>query len=473
MAIGVNGGVSRSVDGGATWEALPVSGSVRLLTVDPAKPSNLIVGRTNGGLAEIEIAPDLATTIPSSPAVLGLGGGGTATFRVTNRGPFAASSVKLTIDVAPNTRASAFPPPQGSCAQTGATVTCALGGIRLNQQADVVLTLTGGAAASTGVVTATVAAHESAPDASKDAASATIEVLRLSDLSASLSASAATVDHNAPVTLTAVASNAGPNDATAAQLTVALGAGYTFQSATPSQGSCSDASGTVTCDFGPIAANAQASVALNVLAGDTGTLTASATVSSAGRADGNAANDSATTSVTSRPIANVGVRIADSADPAVSGQPFQYTVTVTNAGPDDLAGGTAQITLTGSTASSAVATQGTCAAAGATVSCPLGAVPKNGTATITISATPSFAGSATASANLAHNAADPDSSNDHASESTVVNAPPSSGGGGSGGGGGGGGAVILELALLLALTALRGIQRSRRGRQAGGRPRLA
>jgi uncharacterized repeat protein (TIGR01451 family) len=204
--------------------------------------------------------------------------------------------------------------------------------------------------------------------------------------------------------------------------------------------------------LGPLASAAQANVTVNALAENTGTLTATAAVSSPGT-DPNGANDSATASVTSRPVADIGVRITDSADPAVSGQSFQYTVTLTNSGPDDLNAGTATITLTGSTASSATPTQGTCAVAGATVTCPLGAVPKNGTVTIAINATPNAPGSATAAASVSHGAADPNSGNDQASESTIVNAPPATGGGGGGGGGGAEG--IVELVLLLALSLLR------------------
>ena len=55
------------------------------------------------------------------------------------------------------------------------------------------------------------------------------------------------------VVYTLTAQNAGPDDATGVELTDTLPAGVTFDSATPSQGTCSESSGTVTCALGTIA----------------------------------------------------------------------------------------------------------------------------------------------------------------------------------------------------------------------------
>jgi uncharacterized repeat protein (TIGR01451 family) len=62
------------------------------------------------------------------------------------------------------------------------------------------------------------------------------------------------------VTFKIEVTNAGPDDATGVTVTDALPAGLSFVSATPSQGSCSEAGGTVTCNLGTIAAGGSATV---------------------------------------------------------------------------------------------------------------------------------------------------------------------------------------------------------------------
>ena len=63
---------------------------------------------------------------------------------------------------------------------------------------------------------------------------------------------------------TLTAHNAGPQEAPDVELTDTLPAGVTFDSATPSQGSCSESSGTVTCTLGTIADQADATVEIKV-----------------------------------------------------------------------------------------------------------------------------------------------------------------------------------------------------------------
>ena len=77
------------------------------------------------------------------------------------------------------------------------------------------------------------------------------------------------------------AQNAGPSSATAVELIDTLPAGVTFDSATPSQGSCSEAAGTVTCALGTIATSQQASVEIEIRASSPGTITNQAGVASA------------------------------------------------------------------------------------------------------------------------------------------------------------------------------------------------
>jgi uncharacterized repeat protein (TIGR01451 family) len=92
----------------------------------------------------------------------------------------------------------------------------------------------------------------------------------------------------------------GPDDATAATLTVNLPAGAFFISATPTQGSCSQASGTVTCNLGNLPQGASADVQIQVEPRNQGTNVATATAD-ATEADPVPGNNSAQTTTTVTP----------------------------------------------------------------------------------------------------------------------------------------------------------------------------
>jgi len=96
------------------------------------------------------------------------------------------------------------------------------------------------------------------------------------------SASPSLATFGQPLTYTVTAQNGGFVPITAAQLSDPLPAGLSFQAVTTSQGSCSQASGTVTCQLGTLAAGGTATVQIMVTPLVTGTLTNTATVSGGG-----------------------------------------------------------------------------------------------------------------------------------------------------------------------------------------------
>ena len=108
----------------------------------------------------------------------------------------------------------------------------------------------------------------------------------------------------------------------------------TFDSATPSQGSCSEASGTVTCSLGTIADQADATVEIKVHPTVAGTITNQATVS-ATTADPVLVNNSTSADDHRDPAADLSLTNTDSPDPVLAGQLLTYTLTAQNAGPSD------------------------------------------------------------------------------------------------------------------------------------------
>ena len=135
---------------------------------------------------------------------------------------------------------------------------------------------------------------------------------------------------------TVIVGNAGPTNATGVVLTDRLPAGMTFLSAVPSQGSCSQAAGVVTCSFGTVNRGSSATVLI------TGRPTIFGTVSNfvsvaAVQLDHTPENNS-NHLLTSAGVADIFVAISDNPDPATAGQPLSYTVTVVNLGPDSAPG---------------------------------------------------------------------------------------------------------------------------------------
>ena len=105
------------------------------------------------------------------------------------------------------------------------------------------------------------------------------------------------------VVYTLTAHNAGPQDATGVELTDNLPAGVTFDSATPSQGTCSHSSGTVTCALGTIADQGSATVEISARPSTAGTITNQASLlSSVGDPDSANNSANAATTVSATPV---------------------------------------------------------------------------------------------------------------------------------------------------------------------------
>jgi len=206
------------------------------------------------------------------------------------------------------------------------------------------------------------------------------------------------------LTYTITASNAGPNNALQVTVTDVLPGSVTYVSATPSQGSCSGTS-TVSCNLGAISNGAQASVSLVVKPTAGGTVTNTATVTTAST-DSVPGNNSATASTT---VTNPAPAVANLNPSSTSAGGGTFTLTVNGSnlvnGAEVRWNGAARTTTYGSAA------QLTAAILAADISAV-------GTATVTVF-NPTPGGGTSGPITFTINAAP----------------PPSSGGGGGGGGG--------------------------------------
>jgi uncharacterized repeat protein (TIGR01451 family) len=116
---------------------------------------------------------------------------------------------------------------------------------------------------------------------------------RRADLAVVKSDSPDPVNTGETLTYTLTVNNYGPSDASGVTVTDMLPPSLTFGSATPSQGTCSEAAGTVTCTLGDLADGSSATVTITGTPTVTGTITNQVSVKS-NQADDNPGNNADT-----------------------------------------------------------------------------------------------------------------------------------------------------------------------------------
>ncbi|HRC86666.1 MAG TPA: hypothetical protein PK413_13740, partial [Thermoanaerobaculia bacterium] len=246
------------------------------------------------------------------------------------------------------------------------------------------------------------------------------------DLALSMTASPEPVGAGNTLTYTLVAQNLGPGEASGVVLTNTLPASVTLLSFTPPATACSGGpTGTLSCTLGTLAPSSSFTLVLttNVAAGAPASLTNVATLLGS-QPDPVPANNSATAVSTVGARFDLDLAMTDAPDPVAVAGSLLYTLTLTNHGP-----GTASTVALSDTLpnglSSAVATpaQGSCAVAGAVVSCQLGNLASPATVTVTIQATvgPSAPASLTNTASVTAPGQDLVPANNSATATTGVN----------------------------------------------------
>jgi len=228
--------------------------------------------------------------------------------------------------------------------------------------------------------------------------------------------------------------NAGPDAASNVVVTDALPAGLTYNSATPSQGTCSfsAANNTVTCALGTLNSSTSASIVINVTATAAGTVSNTATVTS-DTADPNSSNNSATATTTVVPMADLSITKTDSPDPVAIGNDITYTITIANGGPNAASSVTLTDTVpTNTTFRSITAPTGwscTNPAVGATgtITCTNSSLSSGATAVFTlvvrVGAAVTDGTTISNTASVSSSTADPNSANNSATTTTTAKTP--------------------------------------------------
>ena len=362
---------------------------------------------------------DLSLTKSDSPDPVNAGQLLTYTLTVNNQGPSTAIGTQLTDTLPAGTTFDSATPSQGSCAEAAGTVDCSLATIASGAGATVQITVRPQAAGSI-TNNASVSSSVNDPSSSNNSASASTTVNPAADLSLTKTDSPDPIPVGQLLTYTLTVNNAGPSSATGVVVTDNLSPDTIFNSATPSQGSCSQSSGTVTCSLGTVASGASPTIDIKVTPQSSGSITNQASVGS-GVFDPDSSNNGASADTTVNPSAGLSLSKDDAPDPVLVGQLLTYTLTARNAGPLSATGVQVSDTLpAGVTFDSATPSQGTCSESSGTVNCDLGTLAASQNVTIDVKVRPQSTGSITNQATLTSATFDPDLSDNSASADTTV-----------------------------------------------------
>jgi uncharacterized repeat protein (TIGR01451 family) len=388
---------------------------------DPVTPNNGASAQTT-----VSALADLSLTKTDSPDPVLAGGALTYTLTAHNNGPSGATGVTVTDNLPSGAAYVSASPSQGSCGQASGTVTCNLGAVASGASATVQIAVTA-PAEGTITNTASVSAAETDPSSANNAASAQTTVTPVADLGLTKSDSPDPVLTGGTLTYSLVVQNNGPSAASGITLTDNLPTFLVYQSASPSQGTCAEASGTVTCSLGTVANGNSATVQIQVTPQTTGQFTNTASVQSTATdlVSGNNQASETTTVLPSLQTADLSLTKTDSSDPIPAGATLTYDLAVHNNGPSDGTGVTMTDNLpSGVSYQSATSSQGSCSESGGSVTCNLGEIPAGNSVTISIRVTPLAAGTITNTASVHGGQTDPAGGNNSASEETTVTAGP-------------------------------------------------
>jgi uncharacterized repeat protein (TIGR01451 family) len=239
------------------------------------------------------LAADLGLGLAVDNATPNVGAAVTLTVTLQNIGPNDATGVTVTDLLPAGLTFVSAAPSQGS--YVSATGAWTVGAIANGATATLTIAATV-TSATPGTDTASITASSATdPDPTNNTASVTITPQQ-SDIAVTNVASNSSPLSITTFTWTATATNNGPASATNVSISDVLPAGVTFVSATASQGTYNSATGTWT--LGTLANAASATLVLTVKAGAPATVTDTVAVSGADQSDPNAANNSASSTVT-------------------------------------------------------------------------------------------------------------------------------------------------------------------------------
>jgi uncharacterized repeat protein (TIGR01451 family) len=289
--------------GTAAGTAINDTVSVSSAVADPNAANN---SATAADVVALATQADIITTNSASPNPVAAGGNITYTQAVTNNGPAVTTAgMTFTQVTPPNTNFQSITPPAGwTCGTVPAiggtgTITCTDSGtlgVGSTATFSVVLQVNSGTPSGTSVTdTVTATAANAVPSITTNTASATVIVANANsaDVAIVKTGSPNPVTEGTPLTYSLAVTNNGPASATNVTVTDTLPSVVTYLSANTTQGSCSEAGGTVTCLLGTMTNAGTATITIVTLPNAPGVVSNTATVA-ADQTDPVPANNSST-----------------------------------------------------------------------------------------------------------------------------------------------------------------------------------
>ena len=313
------------------------------------------------------------------------------TISVTNNGPSNAATLTMSDPLPTGVTFVSTTDGDWSCAAAAGTLTCTRNALNAGVTAPLItVNVTAPANAATVSNVASITAVTSDPNTTNNSSTETTDITASANLAIALADSPDPVDAGATLQYTITPTNAGPSVAADVTVTDTLPATVTFGAFTTTSGwSCSEAAGTITCTRAALATGANVPIVFTVTAPNQGgTITNSATITSATTPDPNTANNAASINTAVDARADLSIAVVDDPDPVATGATLTYTIQVANAGPSDAANLTMTDTLPATVAFvSVTATNWACVRTAQVVTCTRAALGLTDAEPITITVT--------------------------------------------------------------------------------------
>ncbi|HEU4662562.1 MAG TPA: hypothetical protein VFS55_00885 [Dokdonella sp.] len=326
--------VTFTIDGTAPTSGASVTNSAT--ANPPAGTTDPTPGNNTGTATTNLLQPQLTVTKSATPNPFVVGQPASYTITVTNGGAGpTAGNITVTDTLPAGITLANASGANWSCTGTSALSCTYTGTLGAGGSTTLTLDVNVGAGAANGNNSATASGggDPTCPAQARCTGTTTVPVNPSADIAIAKSVDDATPNVGDTVTFTVTATNNGPNAATGVAVTDALPSGVAFVSATPSQGTYDNGTGLWT--IGALGNGASATLDIVATVLTPGAITNTATKSAGDQFDPNSGNNAGSASLNAQPSADLQVgKTVDDTTPNL-GTNVTYTVTVTNAGPND------------------------------------------------------------------------------------------------------------------------------------------